>query len=129
MYHLSSGRTSNGRIICSGINTHDHGVDELGRQFACGDTNSYYAAHTPPHAPGVIDCQHNELVAARRDNDRSKSAAATARLEAAERSRTTAASRVPEAVEAAFECSICAETCVDPATTPCGHNFCSDHLR
>lgn len=29
----------------------------------------------------------------------------------------------------AFRCSICSDTCVDPASTPCGHNFCLVHLR
>ena len=33
------------------------------------------------------------------------------------------------AVIDAFQCSICANTCVDLASTPCGHNFCLVHLR
>ena len=33
------------------------------------------------------------------------------------------------AVVDAFECPICNDTCVELASTPCGHNFCLGHLR
>ena len=33
------------------------------------------------------------------------------------------------AVIDAFQCAFCLDTCVEPATTPCGHFFCFDHLR
>ena len=34
-----------------------------------------------------------------------------------------------DAVIDAFQCAFCLDTCVEPATTPCGHFFCFDHLR
>lgn len=47
--------------------------------------------------------------------------------EEARLARATAASSSPAA---AFTCSICSDTCVEPATAACGqHNFCLDHLK
>ena len=64
------------------------------------------------------------------------------RLKAAERRAAAAAAPRPSvagassaagvpaaSVVGAFQCSICVDTCVEPSTTPCGHNFCLDHLR
>jgi ubiquitin len=75
MYHFSSGRTSDGRIICSGIDTHQHGP------------KAYHLPSAPPHAPGVIDCPHCDIVAHRAKGNAHLLAIATARLEAIEAGR------------------------------------------
>jgi len=38
-------------------------------------------------------------------------------------------SRGRPAVPDPFQCFICKDTCVEPASAPCGHSFCLDHLR
>ena len=138
MYHLSSGRTGDGKIICSGCDTHYHGTDGYGRPLPKG--NAYYRPSAPPHEPGVVECRYNEVVAFRREGNAAKLAEAMARLEAVEKKNAEIAAAAAAAaaaaglasgaaVEAAFECSICNDTCVEPASTPCGHQFCRDHLR
>ena len=54
MYHYSSGRTADGKIICSCIDTHQSGPA------------SYALESAPPHAPGVVDCPHCDVVAHRK---------------------------------------------------------------
>ena len=71
MYHLSSGRTGDGKIICS-----------------CNAMRG----------PGFVECPDNEVVHWRRVGDAAKLAAAMARLEAAERAQ---AATPPSATAAA----------------------------
>ena len=105
----------------------------------------------PPHEPGRLNCPHNEIIAFRRMGAQEKLAEAMARLEALERSlaapppsggggsggggggggsssSSSASAAAPDLLDA-FTCAICLDTCTDPASTPCGHTFCADHLR
>lgn len=72
MYHYSSGRTADGKIICSGIDTHQTGPV------------AYRLESAPPHAPGVVDCPHCDVVAHRAAGRAHLLAKAMARLEAIE---------------------------------------------
>ena len=160
MYHHSSGRDDLGRIICSGVDTHHDPAKEYPHcgalHRAPGSGVGYYMPAAPPHAPGVVDCPHNEIVVFRKLGRQADLAAAMARLEAAERETALAAATasgssasssgaappaggggsassgvamVAASAADPLQCSICKDTCVEPASTPCGHNFCLDHLR
>ena len=70
MYHFSSGRTSDGRIICSGVDTYDFGGD---------------FGPAAPHAPGMINCKHNEVIAYRKIGAHEKLREALVRLDEADK--------------------------------------------
>ena len=149
MYHHSSGRDGHGRIICSGVDTHHDGHKEAAYDLSGRDrkwsSKGYYVPAAPPHAPGVLDCPFNEVIVFRKQRRDAELAQAMARLEAAERAAaraapasavsagdsdgSTASGVASTAIFDAFQCAICMDTCVEPTSTPCGHNFCLDHLR
>ena len=143
MYHCSSGRTPEGGIICSGKDTHHSGPESYGKPAA------------PPHAPGLVNCPHNEilvframgaggaellggamarLAAAEAETARIAAAAAAA-ARAAEReavlraAAAAAQTSARAAVAEHYECSICSDVCVEPSAQPCGHTFCLDHIK